>query len=263
MVGTGGYSSNDASMFNSYSMQIMGGETVKQTQPHYIDVAWLQGAYNTDDVVFCFYHKFDAVGVKIYDIVNEDYLLLTPLGDDLSEGTPDTEIVYSYDANWNKYRKMLKFTPLSTTRKIRIEFNCKTGGSNGSCFIDAPMLEPYVSGEYPSIYKDGLYSTSAYQIMNPPPTDVDRFTPLEHLNVANSLADSNGQIYYQEMLRTDNTLAIKREASNPDINGFYQTFVETFYKKDGTTINYIDTYTYTYTDTGAILTKSKTSTEVV
>ncbi|MBR2651924.1 hypothetical protein IKD56_00795 [bacterium] len=258
-----GIVTEDASMFNSHSLQINAGQIVKQTQAHYCDVEWLLGAYETNDVILTFYHKWDAVGVKIYDLVNEEYLTLTPVNSDLTYGTPDTEIVFPYDENWNQYRKMVKFTPSQTTRKIRIEFNCKTDGEEGRCFIDAPMMEPFTEGEYPSIYKDGKYSTSAYQLLNPPPFDVDRFTPLEHLNVTNSLADSDGQIYYQEMTRTDGTLAIKREASNPDTNGFYQTFVETFYKGDGLTVNYVDTYTYTYTDTGAILTKSKTTTEVI
>ena len=259
-----GVITQDASMFNSNSLQINAGQIVKQTQPHYIDVNWLKGAYpDSSDDILCFYHKWDAVGVKIYDITNEDYLILTPVNSDLTYGEPDTEIVFDYDENWNQFRKMVKFTPSNNTARIRIEFNCKTGGTKGKCFIDAPMLEPFIEGEYPSIYKDGRFSTSAYQICNLPPYDVDRFTPLEHLNVGNSLADSNGQIYYQELLRTDNSLAIKREASNPDSNGFYQTFVETFYKGDGTTINYVDTYTYTYTDTGAILTKIKTTTEVI
>lgn len=259
-----GVITQDASMFNSNSLQINAGQIVKQTQPHYIDVNWLKGAYpDSSDDILCFYHKWDAVGVKIYDITNEDYLILTPVNSDLTYGEPDTEIVFDYDENWNQFRKMVKFTPSINTARIRIEFNCKTGGTKGMCFIDAPMLEPFIEGEYPSIYKDGRFSTSAYQICNLPPYDVDRFTPLEHLNVGNSLADSNGQIYYQELLRTDGSLAIKREASNPDSNGFYQTFVETFYKGDGTTINYVDTYTYTYTDTGAILTKIKTTTEVI
>ena len=55
----------------------------------------------------------------------------------------------------------------------------------------------------------------------------------------------------------------KREASNPDEQGNYQTIVETFYRKDGATINYVDTYTYSYSLTGAILSRSKTTTEEV
>lgn len=258
-----GIVTEDASMFNSHSLQINAGQIVKQTGNAYIDIDWIKGAYETDEAILCFYHKWDAVGVKIYDLVNESYLTLTKVNSDLSDGESGTEIVFQYDENWNMYRKMIKFTPSQTTRKIRIEFNCKTGGQKGKCFIDAPMLEPFLEGEFPSIYKDGRYSTSAYQILNPPPFDVDRFTPLEHLNISVSTADSNGQIYYQEMTRTDGTLAIKREASNPDTNGFYQTFVETFYKGDGQAVNYVDTYSYTYTDTGAILTKSKTTTEVM
>ena len=104
---------------------------------------------------------------------------------------------------------------------------------------------------------------SASQIVNPPPADVDRFTSLEHFSIANSQYDTNGNITYQELLRSDGTLAIKRQASNADSNGYYQTYVETFYKKDGTTVNYVDTYSYTYSVSGAVLTKNKTTTEVV
>ena len=258
-----GIVTSEASMFGSHSLQINAGQIVKQTSKAQTDITWINGAYDTDSAILCFYHKWDTVGVKVYDIVNEDYLILTPINSDLTLGTPSEEIVFNYDENWNQYRKMIKFTPLQTTRKVRIEFNCKTGGTQGKCFIDGVMLEPYLENEFPSIYKDGRFSTSAYQLVNPPPFDVDRFTPLEHLNISVSTADENGQIYYQEMTRTDGSLAIKREASNPDTNGFYQTFVETFYKGDGVTVNYVDTYSYTYTDTGAILTKSKTTTEVV
>lgn len=256
-----GVVSADASMFGTYSLKLTTGQTAKQTNSAQIDVTWLDGAYNTDDVVLSFYHKYDSVKVRIYDVVNETYLTLTSLTNDLEEYTSGTTVEFGYTANWNQYRHMLKFTPKSSTTKIRVEFTCGSG-SKGACYIEAPSMEPYVDGEFPGIYKDGRYSVSASQIVNPPPADVDRFTSLEHFNVANSKYDSNGNITYQELLRSDGSLAIKREASNPDSNGYYKTFVETFYKKDGS-INYVDTYSYTYSSSGAILTKSKTTTEVV
>ena len=98
--------------------------------------------------------------------------------------------------------------------------------------------------------------------INPAPGDVTRFTPVEWLNISTSTADANGNISYQELTRRDNTLAITRACSNPDVKGNYQTVVETFYKADGITINYTDTYSYTFSSTGAILTKSMTTTEV-
>lgn len=254
--------SSSASMFGTYSLKLKSGETAKQTTRYQTDVTWMRGAYDTSDVVLCFYHKFDPVIVKIYDVENEEYMVLTNLKSDLSEGASATSIQFPYATNWNQYRCMVKFTPKSSTKKIRVEFTCVTSGKEGECNIDAPSMEPYVSGDFPSIYKDGRFSVSAYQILNPPPADVDRFTALEHFMVGNCTQDTNGNITKQELLRTNGTLAIKREASNPDSNGYYQTIVETFYKSDGTTINYVDTYTRTYTSTGAVLTQSKTTTEV-
>ena len=258
-----GVVSADASMFGSYSLKLTSGQITKQTVSAQIDVSWLKGAYDTNDAVLSFYHKFDAVTVKIYDIENEEYMTLTPLASDLSAGVSATSVEFPYASNWNQYRFMVKFTPKTSTKKIRVEFACASSGSKGECYIDAPSLEPYVDGEFPGIYKDGRYSVSASQIVNPPPADVDRFTSLEHFSIANSQYDTNGNITYQELLRSDGTLAIKRQASNADSNGYYQTYVETFYKKDGTTVNYVDTYSYTYSVSGAVLTKNKTTTEVV
>ena len=95
------------------------------------------------------------------------------------------------------------------------------------------------------------------------PGDATRYSSIDELTIANSVADANGNITYQELLRSDNTLAIKREASNPTESGYYQTYVETFYLADGTTVNYVDTYNFTYSDSGAILTKTFSTTEEV
>lgn len=256
-----GVVSADASMFETYSLKLTRGQTAKQTPTHQADASWLKGAYDTDDAVLCFYHKFDAVEVRIYDVENDEYLELTELDASLNEVGSGTIIEFPYEANWNRYRCMVKFTPLNSTRKIRVEFTC-AGGNKGECYIDAPSLEPYVKGEYPSIYKAGRYAISAYQVLNPPPADVDRFTPFEHLNIVNGVADEQGNLTYQEYRRVDGTLAIKREALNPDSNGYYQTMVETFYRKDGVTVNYVDTYTYTYSSSGAVLSKILSTTEV-
>lgn len=257
-----GVVSADAAMFNTYSLKLATGQIAKQIGRYQADVSWMKGAYDTDDVVLCFYHKFDAVIVRIFDVVNEEYLQLTALSSELEELGEAIEIEFPYEENWTQYRCMVKFTPKSTTGKIRIEFTCGNG-ERGECYIDAPSMEPYEQGQFPSIYKDGRYSVSAYQILNPPPADVDRFTALEHFSIGNSQYDESGNITYQELLRSDGSLAIKREASNKDeTSGQYQTIVETFYKKDGS-VNYTDTYSYTYSSSGAILTRSKTSTEVV
>ena len=257
----GGVVSDDASMFETHSLKLVAGESARQTPKHQADASWMRGAYDTDDVVLCFYHKFDAVDVGVYDVANQKYLMLTELDASLKEQAQGTKITFPYEANWNQYRCMVKFTPASNTKAIRVEFKC-AGGRKGECYIDAPSMEPYVAGEYPSIYKHGRFSSSAYQLLNPPPDEVDRFTPFEHLNIVNGIADDKGNLTYQEYTRADGTLAIKREASNPDANGYYQTFVETFYNRDGS-IHYIDTYTYTYSKTGAILSKVLTTTEEV
>lgn len=257
-----GVSTAGASMFESHSLRLSTGQTAKQTSRYQADAEWMrENDYNTDDVCLCFYHKHDPVRVKVYDVVNESYLPLTLIKQDLTEEESTTSIVFEAIENWSQYRCMVKFTPKSTTRKIRVEFTCESG-SHGYCYIDAPMMEPFKSGEYPSIYKAGRYSISAYQLLNPPPADVDRFTSLEHFSIGNSISDENGNLTYQELLREDGTLAIKREASNKDeTSGQYKTIVETFYKKDGS-VNYVDTYSYTYSSSGAILTRTKTTTEV-
>lgn len=254
-----GVVSAEASMFGTYSLHLTAGETARQTSKHCPDVTWMKGAYDTDDVILSFYHKYDAVGVKIYDVVNEEYLQLTALNEDLSEGGSGAEIEYPSETNWDRFRCMLKFTPTATTKRVRVEFICKSG--TRGCYIDGVSMEPYSTREYPSIYKDGRYSVSAYQLLNPPPADVDRFTALEHLDIETSMQDDNGEITYQKLVRSDGSTAIIREASNPDENGRYKTIKETFYKQDGTTINYVDTYSFTYSSTGAILTQTRTTTE--
>ena len=256
-----GVVSADAAMFNTYSLKLTYGQTAKQLGRYQADVSWMKGAYNTEDVVLCFYHKFDPVTVKVYDIVNESYLTLTELSSELKEGASGISVKFPYAENWNQYRCMVKFTPKTNTKKVRIEFVCGSG-NKGACYIDAPSMEPYEKGQFPSIYKDGRYSVSAYQILNPPPADVDRFTSLEHFSIGNSISDDKGNLTYQELLRSDGSVAIKRQASNKDeASGQYKTIVETFYKKDGS-VNYIDTYSYTYSSSGAILTRTKTTTEV-
>lgn len=258
-----GVVSEDAAMFHTHSLKLTGGQIAKQTSPHQADINWLKGAYDTEDVVLCFYHKFDACTVKVYDVANEEYLTLTELDTDLTELVEGQTIEYPYAPNWNQYRCMVKFTPAANTRKVRVEFGCN-GGNKGECYIDAPSMEPYVAGEYPSIYKDGIYSISAYQLLNPPPADVDRFTALEHFYIdgAETITDEKGNVTHQVLKRADGTIGIVRDASNPDVNGYYQTYNETFYRKDGMTVNYTDTYIYTYSASGAILSKTKTTTEV-
>ena len=255
-----GVVSEDASMFETHSLKLTAGQVSKQLPAYQADMMWLKGAYDTSDAILCFYHKFDAVKVRIWDVTNEDYLTLTALDSSLAELGTGTAIEFPYEANWNKYRCMVKFTPKSTTTFVRVELTC-VGGNKNECYIDAISLEPFVAGEYPSIYKPGKYSISANQLVNPPPDDVTRFTALEHLVIANGVADDKGNLTHQEYNRTDGTLAIVREASNPDENGYYQTIVETFYKRDGSVL-YTDTYTYTYSKTGAIISKTFETTEV-
>lgn len=257
-----GVVSADAAMFNTYSLKLTYGQTAKQLGRYQADVNWMKGAYNTDDVVVCFYHKLDPVTIKVYDVTNESYLTLTKLTSELVEEGSGTSIKFPYAANWTQYRCMVKFTPKSSTKRVRIEFACGSG-SNGACYIDAPSMEPYEKGQFPSIYKDGRYSVSAYQILNPPPADVDRFTSLEHFSIDYVEMDTNGNITRQELTRKDGSLAILREASNKDeASGQYKTIKETFYKRDGS-VNYVDTYNYTFASNGNITSRTRTSTEVV
>lgn len=127
----------------------------------------------------------------------------------------------------------------------------KVGAIDGTNYLNYTL--------YPSVRAVTDYVASK---VNPVPGDATRFTPIEWFSIANSTTDTNGNVTYQELLRADNSLAITRQCSNPDAYGNYQTIVETFYKADGATINYTDTYAYTFSSTGAITSKTMTTTEV-
>jgi len=65
--------------------------------------------------------------------------------------------------------------------------------------------------------------------------------------------DSNGNpTEAQYKRKNDNTLAIKQNASNPDLNGYYRTVVERFYAVDGVTVTKTVTYTFTFLENGII-----------
>lgn len=260
---TGATVTADAAMFGTYSMKIEPGDTAQVVSKNQPDITWTQGAYDTTNLILAFYHKFGGVNVKIYDIDNANYLQIQQLDSETLEpvGSPSTTVSFSYKANWNRYRGFVKVVPASGTKKVRLEFTCPANATR-EVYIDGVSLEPYTEGEFPSIYKDGRYSLSAYQLLEPPTGDATRWINLDHFSIANSVADADGNITYQELLREDGSLAIKRQASNPDSNGNYQTYVETFYLTDGVTINYVDTYTYTYSSSGAITSKTRTTTEV-
>ena len=250
----------NASMFGTYSMKIAVNSTAQQVEANCADVQWAQQAYDTEDMILAFYHKFGGCIVQIYDLDNQTHLDLTELDSSLTPvGMPSTFIEFPYKANWNKYRNYIKFTPLPTTHKVRVEISCPNTAQR-EVYIDGLSMEPYEEGEFPSIYKEGRYSISAAEVQNPPPGDVDRFTAFEHFNIRNGVEDANGFLTYQELAREDGTLAVTRQASNPDANGFYQTVVETFYKADGQTVEYTDTYTYTFSSAGAIKSRTRTTT---
>lgn len=255
--------SPDASIFGTYSLKVTNGQAAKQTSKFWSHRSWMiPNTYNTTDCVFCFYHKFNAVGVKVLDVENNTYIPLKELDGDLNEGTASNEIVFPEVNNWSEHRCMVKFTPPSTADGLRIEFYGKAGTHDGS-YVDALMLEPYVTGEYPSIYKDGRYSVSAYQILTPPPADVDRFTDLTFFTKTNTVQDQYGNIESCDYEKDDGTLAIHRACSNLDTTCHkYQTITETFYKADGVTPNYTDTWHFTYNAAGVELTAYKTTTEV-
>ena len=256
--------SPDASIFGTYSLKVTNGQVAKQTSKFWSHRSWMiPNTYNTTDCVFCFYHKYNAVGVKILDVENNTYISLKELDGDLNEGTASNEIVFPEVNNWSEHRCMVKFTPPSTADGLRIEFYGKSGTYSAS-YMDALMLEPYVAGEYPSIYKDGRYSVSAYQILTPPPADVDRFTDLTFFTKTNTVQDQYGNIESCDYEKDDGTLAIHRACSNLDATCHkYQTVTETFYKADGVTPNYTDTWHFTYNAAGVELTAYKTTNEVV
>jgi hypothetical protein len=56
--------------------------------------------------------------------------------------------------------------------------------------------------------------------------------------------------------RKDGTIAIQQLASNPDVNGYYQTIIEKYVANDGATIYKTITYTLSYLSNGIIETSS-------
>lgn len=154
---------------------------------------------------------------------------------------------------------------LDGTYKVLVEgrvYNLPSLGSK-SLSINEIVKVVVPQNEYSNMF---ILNTGADGGVTPtPPSEWDgnatRFTPLEYFSIGNSTQDSNGRLTSQNLYRQDGTLGISRVASNPDSYGFYQTIVETFYMADGVTINYIDTYSRTYTDIGAVLTQTRTTTE--
>lgn len=259
--------SPDASIFGTYSLKLEPNTVAKQTSKFWSHRSWMiPNTYNTEDCVFCFYHKFNPVGVKILDVENNTYISLKELDGDLNEGTASTEIIFPEVNNWSEHRCMVKFTPPATADGLRIEFYGKAGTESAS-YVDALMLEPYVAGEFPSIYKDGRYSISAYQILTPPPADVDRFTDLTFFEKQNAVEDQYGNIKSCDYVKDDGTtLAVQRWVDESSLDSTchkYQTIYEKFYKADGITENYTDTWHFTYNAAGVELTAYKTTNEVV
>lgn len=258
----GGQVSAEASMFETYSLMIQPDEVAAQTKKYMAHVDWLKGAYDTNKGIFCFYHKGNPVKVEIVNEKTGESVQIAKLNEKLQEVKTGNSLTFEEKANWDKHREKITFNLEDIDEYIQIKFTGLAGeGDFNAAYIDGPSLEPWELDTYPSIYKPGRYAISAYQILNPTPADVDRFTSLEHFDIANSVYDDKGNITSQDLLRRDGSLAIHREASNPDSNGYYQTIVETFYLKDGS-VNYIDTYSYTYSATGAILSRNMTTTEI-
>jgi hypothetical protein len=69
-----------------------------------------------------------------------------------------------------------------------------------------------------------------------------------------TIDENNQPIDIEYKRKSDNTLAVKRLCSNPDINGFYQTIIEKFYNEDGITFKLKVTYTLTYYENNIIKT---------
>jgi hypothetical protein len=71
------------------------------------------------------------------------------------------------------------------------------------------------------------------------------------------MVDGNNMPTEVNYKREDSTLAVKQTASNPDINGYYQTIVERFYEDNGVDVYKTITYSLTYLSNGIINTSSK------
>lgn len=104
--------------------------------------------------------------------------------------------------------------------------------------IDSSLI--YASVQDLQVVNDALVSHKAENVLSQYKKDV-------------TVLDANGnptEVQYKR--KADNTLAIKRVASNPDVNGFYQTVVEQFYNADGVTIYKTVTYAFTFLENGII-----------
>jgi hypothetical protein len=56
--------------------------------------------------------------------------------------------------------------------------------------------------------------------------------------------------------RGDNTLYLRSVASNPDANGFYQTYAVTIYKEDGVTVAQSKTLSVAFNSAGKVTSRS-------
>lgn len=65
--------------------------------------------------------------------------------------------------------------------------------------------------------------------------------------------DSDGNAIEVEYRRLDNSLFLKKEASNPDLNGFYQTVNEKYYELDGSSLKKQIKFSLLYNKNGLII----------
>lgn len=140
-------------------------------------------------------------------------------------------------------------------------------GSNRTTTGTTPFISSTSATTYNTTTGDaGIYSQlqtvlADYNIDEDWVTTIVEFDSENNLNQYNrdvTAVDGDGNITEIEYERpSDLSLFLKRNYSNPDGNGFYQTAVELFYEGDGTTVYKTITYTFTYLTNGYIDTASR------
>ncbi|QOR33925.1 hypothetical protein IMX26_10520 [Clostridium sp. 'deep sea'] len=76
---------------------------------------------------------------------------------------------------------------------------------------------------------------------------------LDRLKFEVTETDSNENPITVEYKRKDNTLYLRKTASNPDDNGFYQTITEQYFRVDGVSIRRIIKFNLKYNSKGLII----------
>jgi hypothetical protein len=79
----------------------------------------------------------------------------------------------------------------------------------------------------------------------------------EDLNVYNSAVDANGVYTVVDFKKQNGKLYMRSTASNPDVNGNYQTLTYTYYNAAGVSVVSTDVWTITYDAVSKVVSEVK------